>query len=106
MKLDGATVAVIGMARSGVAAVELLLEKNARVRAVDTNPPENPRLAELGVKVEPQTEAAVADADLVVLSPGVPADVDILEAARNRGVRVIGDLELASWFLQGDIIGI
>src|SRR6185312_5627103 len=46
-----------------------------------------------------------ADAELIVLSPGVPADLVILEGARRRGVRVIGDLEFASWFLQGEITG-
>jgi UDP-N-acetylmuramoylalanine--D-glutamate ligase len=56
--------------------------------------------------VEPQTEASFADAELIVLSPGVPADLAIFEDARRRGVRVIGDLELASWFLRGEIIGI
>ena len=86
MKLAGAKVVVVGMARSGVAAVELLREKGASVRAVDQNP-------EAGV--EPQTEASFADADLIVLSPGVPADLAVLEGARRRGVRVIGDLEMA-----------
>jgi UDP-N-acetylmuramoylalanine--D-glutamate ligase len=81
-----------------VAAVELLREKGARVRAVDQNP--------AAAGVEPQTEASFADAELIVLSPGVPADLTIFEEARRRGVRVIGDLELASWFLQGEIIGI
>ena len=38
MKLKGAKVVVVGMARSGVAAVELLREKGASVRAVDQNP--------------------------------------------------------------------
>ncbi len=98
MKLEGARVVVVGMARSGVAAVELLREKGARVRAVDQNP--------AATGVEPQTEASFADADLIVLSPGVPADLAIFEKARRRSVRVIGDLELASWFLQGEIIGI
>lgn len=101
MKLEGARVVVIGMARSGIAAVRLLTEKGARVRAVD----EKPMTIE-NITVEPQTAAALADADLIVLSPGVPADLGIVEDARNRGVRVIGDLELASWFMQGSIIGI
>ncbi len=97
------------MARSGNAAVELLLEKGARVRAVDSKVIEKLGPADRGqgpVKIEPQSAAAFADADLIVLSPGVPADLDIVKAARSRGVRVIGDLELASWFLRGDIIGI
>jgi UDP-N-acetylmuramoylalanine--D-glutamate ligase len=98
MKLEGARVVVVGMARSGVAAVELLREKGARVRAVDQKP--------AAAGVEPQTEASFADAELIVLSPGVPVDLAVLEGARRRGVRVIGDLELASWFLQGEIIGI
>jgi len=98
MKLAGVKVVVVGMARSGVAAVELLREKGASVRPVDQNP--------AAAGVEPQTEASFADAELIVLSPGVPADIAVLAGARRRGVRVIGDLELASWFLEGDIIGI
>ena len=104
MKLEGAKVVVVGMARSGVAAVELLREKGASVRAADQNPAMAGVVA--GVKVEPQNEAAFRDAELIVLSPGVPADLAIFEEARRRGVRVIGDLELASWYLQGKIIGI
>jgi UDP-N-acetylmuramoylalanine--D-glutamate ligase len=98
MKLEGAKVVVVGMARSGVAAAELLRENGASVRAVDQKP--------AAAGVEPQTEASFADAELIVLSPGVPADLAVLEGARRRGVRVIGDLELASWFLRGEIIGI
>ena len=106
LELEAARVVVVGMARSGVAAVELLLEKGSRVTAVDQNPVDNTRLRELGVAVAPQTGAAFAAADLVVLSPGVPAGAPVVEDARRRGIPVIGDLELASWFLQGDIIGI
>ena len=106
MKLEGAKAVVVGMARSGVAVVELLIEKGAVVSAVDLHPVRNERLERLGVAVQPQNEAAFAGADLIVLSPGVPADAAPVEAARKRGVRVIGDVELASWFLQGEIIGI
>jgi len=96
-------VVVVGMARSGTAAVELLLARGEQVRAVDQTAAQ---VAGLPIPVEPQTDAAFADADLIVLSPGVPADVDVVSRARGRGIRVIGDLELASWFLQGDTIGI
>jgi UDP-N-acetylmuramoylalanine--D-glutamate ligase len=89
------------MARSGVAAVELLRENGAQVRAVDRNPGTIP-----GIEVLPQTEASFANADLIVLSPGVPADLDVIAKARAAGVPIIGDLELASWFLKGEIIGI
>lgn len=101
MKLDGAKVVVVGMARSGVAAVELLRQKGAVVRAVDQQP--SPIQ---GIDVEPQTAEAFEGADLIVLSPGVPADIAELRGARARGVKIVGDLELASWFLEGQIIGI
>jgi UDP-N-acetylmuramoylalanine--D-glutamate ligase len=102
MRLDGSKVVVVGMARSGVAAVRLLLDKGAIVRAVD----EKPMGEVLGITVELQTEAAFRDADLVVLSPGVPADLDLLRDVRARGVAVIGDLELAAPYLEGQTIGI
>jgi UDP-N-acetylmuramoylalanine--D-glutamate ligase len=93
---------VVGMARSGVAAIRLLRQNGARVRAVDDKP-----MGEVeGVTVEPQTEVAFRDAELVVISPGVPADLDVLVAVRARGVPVIGELELAAPFLQGPVIGI
>ena len=106
MKLAGAKVVVVGMARSGVAAVELLIEKGAEVVAVDAKPVRNARLEMLGMTVQAQTEASFGGADLIVLSPGVPADAEVVGGARKRGVRVIGDLELASWFLLGETIGI
>jgi UDP-N-acetylmuramoylalanine--D-glutamate ligase len=102
MKLDGMHVVVVGMARSGVAAVRLLQRQGALVRAVD----EKPMGEVLGIKVEAQTDAVFREADLVVISPGVPADLDLLEKARSRGVAVIGELELAASFLKGGNIGI
>src|SRR5580692_1670490 len=102
MELNGRKAVVIGMARSGVAAVRLLLTKGAIVRAVDEKP-----MGEVqGITVEPQTEAAFRDADLVVLSPGVPADLDVLAAARTLGIPIIGELELAAPFLKGRTIGV
>jgi UDP-N-acetylmuramoylalanine--D-glutamate ligase len=101
MNVAGARVVVVGMARSGVAAAELLQEQGARVTAVDQAPGTNP-----GLEVRPQEAASFEGADLVVLSPGVPADLDLLEPVRRRGIPVIGDLELASWFLKGEVIGI
>jgi UDP-N-acetylmuramoylalanine--D-glutamate ligase len=106
MKLEGANVVVVGMARSGVAAVELLIGKGASVTAVDVTPVNNERLIQWGIEVQAQTEAPFGAADLIVLSPGVPADAAAVGTARRRGVPVIGDLELASWFLKGETIGI
>jgi UDP-N-acetylmuramoylalanine--D-glutamate ligase len=101
-KLDGVKVVVVGMGLSGVAAVRLLRRKGAIVRAVDEKP-----MGEIeSVAIEPQTETAFRDAELVVISPGVPADLGLLASARARGVPVIGELELAAPFLEGRTIGI
>jgi UDP-N-acetylmuramoylalanine--D-glutamate ligase len=101
-RLEGVRVVVVGMGLSGVGALRLLRQKGAKVRAVDARP-----TGEIeGVTVEPQTEAAFRDAELVVISPGVPADLDLLAPVRARGVPVIGELELAAPFLKGPAIGI
>jgi UDP-N-acetylmuramoylalanine--D-glutamate ligase len=105
-ELKGKRVAVVGMAKSGIAAVELLREREVSVFAMDQKPEENPRLAELGVAVHMQDPSSIKNVDLLVLSPGVPADCDVAQAARSAGIRVVGDLELASWFLKGETIGI
>ena len=102
MELTGKQVVVVGMARSGIAAVKLLLEEGAAVRAVD----EKPHEPVLGLAVLPQREESFRHADLVVISPGVPADLDLLNRVRARGVPVIGELELAGSFLKGHTIGI
>jgi UDP-N-acetylmuramoylalanine--D-glutamate ligase len=105
-RLEGQVVVVVGMAKSGVAAVELLHRCGAKVVALDQKPTQSPALNALGVEVLPQSVEAARSAQLVVLSPGVPADCDVAQAARAAGVDVIGDLELASWFLLGRIIAI
>jgi UDP-N-acetylmuramoylalanine--D-glutamate ligase len=53
-----------------------------------------------------QSAEAFAGADLIVISPGVPADIEELLAARRQGVPVIGEVELAGRYLQGETIGI
>ena len=102
MELRGRRVVVVGMAKSGVAALRLLREKGAFVRAVDEKP-----MGEIdGMRVEAQTADALRDAELVVISPGVPADLEILREVRQRGVAVIGELELSAPFLLGLNIGV
>jgi UDP-N-acetylmuramoylalanine--D-glutamate ligase len=101
-KLLGTRVVVVGMGLSGIGAVRLLRQQGALVRGVD----QNPKGEIEGVTIEPQTDAAFRDAELVVISPGVPADLDLLAPVRARAIPVIGELELAAPFLQGPNIGI
>ena len=111
--LEGMRVTVVGLARSGLAAARLLQQKGAFVTVADAksgaaNPEALSRLdpQRLNVKVGAGYEAALLASDLVVISPGVPFRLEALEDARRRGVKVIGELELASWFLAAPVLAI
>ncbi|HEX7138207.1 MAG TPA: UDP-N-acetylmuramoyl-L-alanine--D-glutamate ligase [Vicinamibacterales bacterium] len=103
-------VTVAGAARSGVAAAELLVRRGARVTLSESraDAPDMDALRDLGVQIElgGHQPATFADADLIVLSPGVPADQPVIMSARSQGVPVIGEIELASRWLRGRIIAI
>jgi len=100
---------VIGTKRSGLAAIELLRKHGARVRAMDSSAltsEEQTRFAEMGIPVLAQEPENIGAATLIVLSPAVPYDLPMLMAARDRGIATIGEVELASHFLQGPVLGI
>ena len=111
--VEGKRVTVAGAARSGIAAAALLAERGASVTLSEVRPsvPDAgplEKLAAQGVTLEFGGHLAetFASADLVVLSPGVPADHPVVEGARARGVPVIGEVELASRWLRGRLIAI
>lgn len=113
MELKGKKVLVVGLARSGVAAARLLVSHGAMVMANDLKPEaqlaaQAAELRKLGVmlSVGSHPESLFENADLIVVSPGVPADIAPLESARRKGVEIISEPELAGRFLRGRMIGI
>jgi UDP-N-acetylmuramoylalanine--D-glutamate ligase len=111
IELKGARVLVAGLAKSGLAAIELLRAHGAMPIGCDSKPPgEMPdvaaQLAAAGVEFRLQSADAARGVPLVIVSPGVPLDIGMLAGARRAGSTVIGDLELASYFLRGRHIGI
>jgi UDP-N-acetylmuramoylalanine--D-glutamate ligase len=111
--IAGQTVAVVGLARSGVAAARLVRRLEGRVLASDASPldalsPEARALVDEGCALWTggHPEAAFAGAGLVVVSPGVPLDLPALGAARARGVPIVGELELAWRTMEADALAI
>ncbi|MEO7649328.1 MAG: UDP-N-acetylmuramoyl-L-alanine--D-glutamate ligase [Bryobacteraceae bacterium] len=105
-QIDGARVLVVGLERSGLAAIDLLLARGAKVRATDTAVKGQEFLKSRCVRFDLQADEVFKNLDLIVISPGVPADLPQLVEARRQGVDVIGEVELAGRFLQGRVIGI
>ena len=108
----GRKVSVIGAARSGVAVAELLRSHGAHVFVSDSSSKEKLAqsalaLAALGVAYETGVHTErLYDADMVVLSPGVPSDASPVREALRRNIAVVSELEAASWFCPGKIIAI
>ena len=99
-------VSVVGLARSGLAAAELLRRAGADVYASDADAGDGARQA--ASKLEPlgvHVQAGAHDLDriarsaLVVASPGVPPEAPPLAAARDAGVTIVSELEVALHFL-------
>jgi UDP-N-acetylmuramoylalanine--D-glutamate ligase len=107
MRIEGATVLVAGMARSGLAAAALLSKHGARVIGCDSKPLEAmpnvaAQLSALGAGFRIQSPEAFEGVDLIVLSPGVPINA----VPAGASAPIIGELELAARFMKGRIIGI
>jgi UDP-N-acetylmuramoylalanine--D-glutamate ligase len=111
--LAGRTVAVVGLGRSGVAAARLVRRLGARVLASDSNAraslsADARQLEGDGCRLWDggHPAAAFADADLVVVSPGVPLSLPALAPVKARGVPIIGELELGWRVMEADFIAI
>src|SRR5262245_1097357 len=108
------TVAVVGLARSGVAAARLVSRLGGRVLASDSAAPDALSPAARALGREPGVRLwtgghpaeAFAGAELVVVSPGVPLELPGLAQPRGRGVPVVGELELAWRVMESDVIAI
>ncbi|MFQ5508509.1 MAG: UDP-N-acetylmuramoyl-L-alanine--D-glutamate ligase [Leptospirillia bacterium] len=102
--LAGARVTVFGLGASGAAAARLLARENARVTVADerpeaTPPPDRP-LPDGCTVAYGEVSDALENADLIVLSPGVPRAHPALLAAEASRVPVIGEVELAARHLD------
>jgi UDP-N-acetylmuramoylalanine--D-glutamate ligase len=113
MNLAKTRVLVIGLRRSGMAAIKLLARHGARINAND-----QASVAQLGPvlleasrfteKIEAGGHKAdwFARADLIVVSPGVPLTAKEFDLARKNEVPIVSEIELASWFVDTPILAV
>lgn len=112
MDLEGKKISIVGAVRSGVAAAKLAKKLNALPFISDLENEEKlaESIAELqkeGIDYELGTHSdRVYDCDILVTSPGVPSDSAVLKEAASRKIKVISELEFASYFCRGAIISI
>ena len=104
---------VVGLARTGVVVSLFSAGYGAIVTATDEKTEAElghaaPQLREAGVRLVlgPHTPAIFLEQDLIIVSPGVPANLPALGLARERGIPVWSEIELAWRFLRGTLVGI
>jgi UDP-N-acetylmuramoylalanine--D-glutamate ligase len=109
----GKRILVVGLARSGRAALDFFRRRGAVVTVSDSRPPwtfarEIPQLLadKVGLEFGEHGLGTFLRQDLIVVSPGVPWDLEPLAAARRQGIPVIPEVEAAGCFLEGTLVGV
>ncbi|MBN8584947.1 MAG: UDP-N-acetylmuramoyl-L-alanine--D-glutamate ligase [Ignavibacteria bacterium] len=106
-------VTIVGAARSGIAAAKLLKKKGFEVflsdagdiSGIDHEILENIR--NYGIEHEFGAHSdKVYDADVVVVSPGVPQNSKVIQNSLEKGIEVVSEIEAASWYCKGKVIAI
>jgi UDP-N-acetylmuramoylalanine--D-glutamate ligase len=111
-EFEGKLIGVIGAAATGLAAAPVLARLGARVRVYDARP-----VSELGEAVSSLAEHAelllgdescpgIEECDVVVPSPGVPADAPVLQEAVGRGQPVLSEIEVAYRISRAPIVAV
>jgi UDP-N-acetylmuramoylalanine--D-glutamate ligase len=112
MDLKNKKALVVGLARSGISAANLLCRLGARVTITDekreSELSENIRKLTKGIylKLGGHNGVDIAKVDLVVISPGVLWDSPFLNKIRENGIRIISEVELAFKYIKAPLIAV
>ena len=112
MKLEGKRVLLIGLAKTGISTIKFLSCKGAKVTVNDIKSKDQVEdiLEELeGLDVDyilGSHPEDIEDMELVVLSPGVPTDIKLVNTLRAKGIQIISEIELAYRFSKAPFVGI
>lgn len=104
---------LVGLGISGMAVLKLMAGKGARVNVCDLADVEKlgPRLMEASsyaekIEVGRYKPEWFEEAELIVVSPGVPLASPIFQIPRAKGSRIVSEVEVASWFITAPILAV
>jgi UDP-N-acetylmuramoylalanine--D-glutamate ligase len=112
MDITGKKVTIVGAKRSGVSAAKLVKRMGGKPFITDSASEKMLReylqmIQTTGIEYETEVHSDKAfDADLMVVSPGVPSDAEIIKKAQEKKIKIIGELELAASVCKGTIVAI
>lgn len=112
MNISGKHISILGAVRSGVGAAKLALANGAIPFVSDYSDTSEVKdncksLNESGIKCEFGGHTnLVFDCDFIITSPGVPSNANVIIEAIEKGIKVISEIEFASWFCKGTVIAI
>ena len=114
MELVKKRILVVGLGRSGLSAARWLSREGAEVTISDIKMEADlddellNKTLELGIKLETGShrKETFLNSDMIILSPGVPHDIDPLKAATETGIPVIGEMELAARLIRVPIVAV
>ncbi|MBE0538912.1 MAG: UDP-N-acetylmuramoyl-L-alanine--D-glutamate ligase [Ignavibacterium sp.] len=112
MDIRNKKISVIGAVKSGLGAAKLAKKMGAVPFVSDAGSEEKLKQSievlkseKIDYEINMHTEK-VFDCDLMIVSPGVPSDADVIKTAKNRDIKTISEIEFASSFCKGNVIGI
>ena len=112
--LKGQKCLIIGSGISGIGAAELLGSFGAEITLYDSNEKLNPEEVRAKLSGEPEVrcitgelpESVEKETEVLVLSPGVPTDIPLVLRMKERGVRILGEIELAYLAEKGTVAAV
>ncbi|MDA3862071.1 MAG: UDP-N-acetylmuramoyl-L-alanine--D-glutamate ligase [Melioribacteraceae bacterium] len=102
-------ITILGAVRSGIAAAKLAKKLDAIPFVSDYSAKLNSisELDELGIEYEVGVHSEkIFNSDFIITSPGVPSNASVILEAQSKGIKIISEIEFASWFCKGNIIAI
>lgn len=113
MDIKGKNILIVGLARTGAAVARFVARHGASVTVTDMKTPgelssylQQLEGVELKLELGAHNTESFLMADMIVVSPGVPMDIEPLKAARANDMQILSEIELAGRFIDSPIIAI